>query len=329
MHKPIPFTRRQWLQAAAGGTLSLLSLRALAYPERPVRLVVPFAPGAGTDAMGRLLAQKLGEVLGASFVVENRAGASGAIGSQQVAQSAADGHTLLLVAAPFTTVPAVLPSAGYDPIDQFAPISMVAQGPLVWACHKDLPVRNLAELAAYARSRPGQLNYGSAGAGGINHLVLEQFNAHAGVSIVHVPYRGVAPAAVDAMAGQIQVLTGTVPALAPLIRDERLKALAVTTPQRSAALPQVPGLAEQGLQALTALNYFGLVAPRGTPEAVLQRLQQALPAVLAQADVQARFKADALEAAPLGAAALAQFLRRDLAAWKKVVEQQGIRVDQL
>jgi tripartite-type tricarboxylate transporter receptor subunit TctC len=291
--------------------------------------VVPFAAGAGTDAMGRLLAQKLAEVLGGSVVVENRTGASGAIGSQFVAQSAADGHTLLLVAAPFTTVPAVLPSAGYDPVGSFAPISMVAQGPLLWACNKDLPVNNLAELITYAKTRPGQLNYGSAGAGGINHLVLEQLKARKGISIVHIPYRGIAPATMDMIGGQIHVLTGTIPALAPFVRDGRVKALAVTTPLRNAALPQVPGLVEQGLADLSAFNYFGLMAPKGTPADVVERLSQALVRITALPDVQARFKTDALDTAPAGAAHMDKFIRQDLEGWKKVVQQQGIKVDQL
>ncbi len=327
MTHPLP-NRRHLLASLCAAGLGAAT-PAWAFTDKPVRIVVPFAPGAGTDAMGRLLAQKLGELLGLTVVVENRTGASGAIGSNFVAQSPPDGQTLLLVAAPFTTVPAVLPTAGYDPVASFTPISLVAQGPLVWACHKDLPVRNLAELAAYTRTRPGQLNYGSAGAGGINHLVLEQFKARTGVSIVHIPYRGIAPATLDLVAGQIQLITGTIPALAPFIRDGRVKALAVTTPQRSPALPEVPGLGEQGLADLTALNYFGLVAPQGTPAAVVERLAQAVPAITALPDVQARFKSDALETAPVGPQALAQFIRRDFEAWKKVVAQQGIRVEQL
>ena len=324
------FSRRQWLaSAAAGSLLSVVGARAASYPDKPVRIVVPFAAGAGTDAMGRLLAQKLGDVLSASVVVENRTGASGAIGTQWVAQSPADGHTLLLVAAPFTTVPAVLPAAGYDPTGSFTPIGMVAQGPLMWACHKDLPFNTLAELVAYAKTRPGQLNYGSAGAGGINHLVLEQLKAKKGVSIVHIPYRGIAPATLDMIGGQIHLLTGTIPALAPFVRDDRIKPLAVTTAQRHAALPQVPGLAEQGLADLTALNYLGLVAPQGTPAEVVDRLGQAISRITAMPDVQARFKADALDAAPPGAAYMDKFIRNDLAGWQKVVRQQGIQVDQL
>lgn len=327
---PADFSRRQWVASAV--TSSLLwhvGARASAYPERTVRIVVPFAAGAGTDAMGRLLAQKLSDLLGASVVVENRTGASGAIGTQHVAQSVPDGYTLLLVAAPFTTVSAVLPSAGYDPVTSFTPISMVAQGPLMWACNKDLPVQTLAELVAYAKARPGQLNYGSAGAGGINHLVLEQLKARTGVSIVHIPYRGIAPATLDMIGGQIHLITGTIPALAPFVRDGRIKPLAVTTAQRHQALPQVPGLLELGLADLVALNYFGLVAPKSTPLDVTERLAQAIGRISAMPDVQARFRMDALEVAPLGSSYLERFIRTDLDAWKEVVQQQGIKIDQL
>lgn len=326
----LQLSRRQVLASvAAGGLLLATGARAAGYPDKAIKIIVPFAPGAGTDAMGRLLAQKLGELLNVSAVVENKTGASGAIGAQFVAQSPADGYTLLLAAAPYTTVPAVLPTAGYDPLSSFTNISMVAQGPLMWACNKDLPVNNLAELVAYAKTRPGQLNYGSAGAGGINHLVLEQLKAQQGISIVHIPYRGIAPATVDMMGGQIHVLTGTIPALAPLVRDGRIKALAVTTAQRHPLFPQVPGLAEQNLARLTALNYFGLVAPKGTPNEVVERLNQALQRVTAMPDVQARLKNDALEAAPAGAAHMDQFIRNDLEGWKKVVRDQGIKVDKL
>ena len=327
---PDSLSRRRLVASGAAAVLVMtVGARAASYPEKAVKIIVPFAPGAGTDAMGRLLAQKLGEQLNVSVVVENKTGASGAIGAQFVAQSPADGYTLLLVAAPYTTVPAVLPTAGYDPLSSFTNISMVAQGPLMWACYNDLPVNTLAELIAYTKTRPGQLNYGSAGAGGVNHLVLEQLKSQHGVSIVHIPYRGIAPATLDMMSGQIQVLTGTIPALAPLIRDRRIKPLAVTTAGRHPLFPMVPGLAEQGLADLVALNYFGLVAPKGTPNEVVARLNQALAHIVTLPDVQARLKNDALEVAPLGVAPMDKFIRSDLEGWKKVVRQQGIKVDQL
>lgn len=317
--------RRQLL---ALGALALTPWAAHAnWPQRPVRIVVPFAPGAGTDAMGRLLAQKLGELLGATFVVENRAGASGAIGTQHVAQSAPDGHTLLLIAAPFTTVAAVLPQAGYDPVRGFAPISMVAQGPLLWACHKDLPVANLRELIDYARSRPGRLNYGSAGAGGINHLALEGLKARTGVFITHIPYRGIAPATLDLVAGQLDLITGTLPALAPFVRDGRIKALAVTTPKRTPALPDVPGMSEVGLADFSVNNYFGLVAPRGTPQAVIDRLNESISKIVGAADVKQGWSKQGAVPMVMNPAAFTKYLNDDIAKWAGVIKTANIKLD--
>ncbi len=289
--------------------------------------MVPFAPGAGTDAMGRLMAQKLGEVLGAPFVVENRAGASGAIGTQFVAQAAPDGYTLLLLASPFTTVAATAPGVYYDPIRQFAPVGMIANGPLVWVTSPRLPARSMKELVALARQKPGALNYGSAGSGGVNHLVLELLKTRTGTYITHIPYRGVAPATLDLIAGQIDLVTGTVPALLPFIKDGRVRALAVTSAKRSAALPDVPSMAESGLADFDVLNYFALAAPVGTPAAVIEKLNTALIAVVAQPDVLARLKQDALEPASGSPAALARFLEADYQAWLKVVKTQNLKPD--
>ena len=292
-----------------------------------MRIVVPFAPGAGTDAMGRLVAAKLTELFKVNVVVENRTGASGAIGAQEVAKAAPDGHTLLLAAAPFTTVPAALPTAGYDPVGGFAPVGMIAHGPLVWVANKDLPANTLPELVALARQRPGALNYGSAGVGGINHLVLESLEARAGIYITHIPYRGIAPATLDTIAGQVQLLTGTIPALAPHIRDGKLKALAVTSPERSPALPNVPGMKEAGMADFNVLNYFALVAPKGTPEPVVQQINAALSKVVDMPDVKERLNKDALVAATGTPDELGRFLQRDFDGWKQVVKKQGLKIE--
>ena len=327
MNLPRPNRRRVCQQIVASLSLSPALSFAASYPDRPIRLVVPFAPGAGTDAMGRLVAARLAELFKQSVVVENRTGASGAIGAQEVARAAADGHTLLLAAAPFTTVAAALPTAGYDPVGGFAPVGMIAHGPLVWAANKDLPANTLPELIALARKRPGALNYGSAGVGGINHLVLESLEARAGIFITHIPYRGIAPATLDAIAGQVQLLTGTIPALAPYIRDGKLKALAVTSPERSPALPEVPGMKEAGMSDFNVLNYFALVAPRGTPEPVVQQINAALAQVMQMPEVKERLVKDALAPAAGTPAQLGQFLQRDLDGWKRVVKQQGLKID--
>ena len=297
------------------------------YPDRPVRIIVPFAPGAGTDAMGRLVAQKLGEVLGGTFVVENRAGASGAIGTQFVAQQPADGYTLLLIASPFTTVAASLPSAGYDPLRQFAPVGMIASGPLVWAASASLPASNMRELVALAKVRPGALNYGSAGSGGVNHLVLELLKSRTGTFITHIPYRGVAPATMDMLAGQVQLVTGTIPALLPFIKDGRVKALAVTSAKRSPALPDVPSMTESGYSGIDVVNYFALVAPVGTPPAVIERLNSAINRLVVLPEVVARFKQDAVEAAPGSPALLGHFIEADYRAWRNVVKTQNLVIE--
>ncbi|HSV77653.1 MAG TPA: tripartite tricarboxylate transporter substrate binding protein [Ramlibacter sp.] len=322
--------RRQALLTAGAGLAALTGapLRAQGWPDnKPIRIVIPFAPGAGTDAVGRLMAQKLGELLDNPVVVDNRTGASGAIGTQFVAQSPADGHTLLLVAAPFTTVPAAVPGAGYDPVRQFSAVGMIASGPLVWAVNKDLPARTMRELVALARQKPGYLNYGSAGAGGINHLVLEMLKSRSQSYITHIPYRGIAPATMDMIAGQIHVVTGTVPALAPFIRDGRVRALAVTSERRSPALPDVPGMAEAGFADFNVLNYFGLVAPRGTPAPVLERLNAAVARAVALPEVRERFAKDAIEPAAGPAAQLARFIEQDFRGWQRVVAAQNLKVD--
>jgi tripartite-type tricarboxylate transporter receptor subunit TctC len=277
--------------------------------------------------MGRLIAQKLGEVLSASFVVENRTGASGAIGTQYVAQQAADGYTLLLVASPFTTVAASLTTAGYDPIKSFTPVGMIATGPLVWAANNQLPANTMQELVALARQKPGVLNYGSAGAGGVNHLVLELLKAKTGTFITHIPYRGVAPAAVDMVAGEVQLVTGTIPALLPLIKDKRIKPLAVTSAKRSPALPDVPSMSEAGFKGFDVLNFFALAAPAGTPAVVIEKLNTALNKVVAMPEVLARFKADAVDAMPGTPSAQAKFIDADYQAWRDVVRTQKLTIE--
>ncbi len=318
---------------SAGVAASLATPAALAqasathYPERAVKIVVPFAPGAGTDAMARLIAQKLGEVMNATFVVDNKAGASGAIGTQYVAQAPADGYTLLLVASPFTTVAASLPSANYDPLRQFVPVGMIASGPLVWAASTRLPASSMKELVALARQKPGALNYGSAGAGGVNHLVLELLKARTGTFITHIPYRGVAPATMDMIGGQIQLVTGTIPALLPFIKNGSIKPLAVTSAKRSSALPDVPSMTEAGLPGIDVVNYFALMAPTGTPAAIVTALNAAINKVVTLPDVVARFKIDAVEAAPGSPALLGHFIEADYRAWRNVVKTQKLQIE--
>jgi len=323
--------RRKALSVLAAAALPLIAGRAAAqnFPERPVKIIVPFAPGAGTDSVARLMAQKLGEVMGASFVVENRAGASGSIGAQAVAQAAPDGYTLLLVASPFTTVAASLPTPTYDPLRQFTPVGMIASGPLVWATNAQSPAHSMKEMVALARQKPGDLNYGSAGAGGVNHLVLELLKSRTGTFITHIPYRGIAPATMDMLAGHIQLVTGTIPAMMPFIKDGRARALAVTSAKRSSALPDVPSMAEVGLSGIDVVNFFALMAPAGTPPAIVNQLNAAINKTVALPEVVARFKLEAIEAAPGSPALLGHFIEADFRAWRNVVRSQKLVIDSL
>lgn len=321
-------TRRESLAAMLGCTLlAPLLAHADAMLPRQIRIVVPFAPGAGTDAMGRLVAEKLAPLLGIPVVVDNKAGASGAIGTRAVANSPADGSTLLLAASPFTTVAATLPSAGYDPLKDFASVAMLASGPLLWVTHPHFPARNLAEWVAEARRQPGRYNYGSAGAGGVNHLALEMLKAQTDTFVVHIPYRGIAPATIDLMGQQLHLMTGTIPALLPLIREGKLRALAVTSRERTAVLPDVPSMAESGLPNFEVLNFFGLMAPRGTPPATVNLLHAAAQKVLALPEVNERFARDALKARPGSAPQWAQFIAADLQGWQQVVRQQNLTIE--
>lgn len=296
--------------------------------DRPLRIIVPFAAGAGTDAVARLVAPALAQSLARPVVVENRAGASGAIGARLVAQSAPDGNTLLLVASPFTTVAAVNPRAGYDPLTDFSPVGLIASGPLLWAGNAQSDARTLPDWIRRARERPGSVLYGSAGAGGINHLMLELLNAQTGASIVHVPYRGTAPAVVDLVGGQIQLLTGTIPALLPHLREGRIRALAVSTRERNSVLPDVPGMREVGLEGLEVRNVFGFAAAAKTPPALIAALSTALANALRTPSISERLASDALDPVQPDPQGMAQFIANDTRRWQDLARSHGIRVDE-
>jgi len=260
--------------------------------------------------------------------VENKTGANATIAGSEVVRSKPDGMTLWFAASPTITIsPNVMTKMPFDPAKDLTPIAQTAVGGIMLLASKDLPANTLPELIALARQRPGQLNYGSAGVGGVNHLVLESLKARTGTFITHIPYRGIAPATLDTISGQLQLLTGTIPALAPHIREGKLKALAVTSPDRSPALPQVPGMREAGMPDFNVLNYFALVAPKGTPDAVVQSLNGPLAQVVQMPDVKERLSRDALEPATGTPEQLAQFLRADVEGWQRVVRQQGLKID--
>ena len=289
------------------------------YPARPIRLVVPFPPGAGTDTVARFVAQKLAEATKASIAVENKTGAGGAIGAAEVAAAAPDGYTLLFVASPFTTVAAAAKSATYDPIRQFVPVAPIASGPLAFVVNKDLPVGSMREFVALAKKEPGKLNYGSAGAGSVNHLALELMNARADIVVVHVPYRGIADPTKDLLAGTIQSMTASIPATLPLAAEKRVKVLAVTGAKRIPQLPGVPSWQEEGVPNANVVNYWGIVAPAGTPPAIVARLNADVQKVLAQPDVRERLEKEGAELIPGPPERLGSLIEADLNGWRKLI----------
>ncbi|MBP8139215.1 MAG: tripartite tricarboxylate transporter substrate binding protein [Burkholderiales bacterium] len=311
--------------AAAILALSLLpaapALAQGAYPTKPIRLVVPFTPGAGTDTVARFVAQKLSERLGQQVVVENRTGAGGAIGAAEVAKAEPDGYTLLFVASPFTTVAASAKNPGYDPVGQFAPVAPIASGPLAFVVNPAVPATTMREFVELARREPGRLNYGSAGTGSVNHLALELLMARTGTTIVHVPYRGIADATKDLIAGTLQAMTASIPAALPLAADKRVRVLAVTGPKRIPQMPDVPSWQEQGVANAEVINYWGIVAPAGTPRDAIAKLNAETRRVLAQADVRERLEREGAELIPGEPERLGVLIASDLANWKKLIAE--------
>jgi tripartite-type tricarboxylate transporter receptor subunit TctC len=309
---------------------SVLSFSTFAqYPDKPIKLIVPFAAGAGTDSVARFVAQKLEAELKQPIVVENRVGASGAIGTQAVAAASPDGYTLLFVASPFTTVAAATPQiANYDPIKQFAPVALIATGPLVWITNDKAPFASMREMIAYAKANPGKLAYGSAGAGGVNHLALELFKNKTGTEILHVPYKGIAPATTDLLGNSITLLTGTIPAVLQHVKSGKARALAVTGDKRSSLLPDVPTMNEAGANGTEVYNYWGIVAPAGTPAPIVARLNTEVQKMLAQKDVQERMAGDGVELTPGGPDRLTSFINGDFNGWKKLVMDAKLKIEQ-
>jgi tripartite-type tricarboxylate transporter receptor subunit TctC len=291
------------------------------FPMKPIRLVVPFPPGAGTDTVARYVAQKLSDRLGQQVVVDNRTGAGGAIGAAEVAKADPDGYTLLFVASPFTTVAASARNPGYDPIGQFVPVAPIASGPLAFVVHPAVPAETMREFIELARREPGKLNYGSAGPGSVNHLALELLMARTGTTIVHVPYRGIADATKDLLGGTLQAMTASIPAALPLAADKRVRVLAVTGPKRIPQMPDVPSWQEQGVVNAEVINYWGIVAPAGTPREPIVRIAAEVKRVLAQADVRERLEREGAELIPGEPERLGALIAADLANWKKLITE--------
>jgi tripartite-type tricarboxylate transporter receptor subunit TctC len=322
--------RRRFLVVFAGLVLaasSPLLAQGPDYPVKPIRLIVPFPPGAGTDAVARLVAAKLSESLKMTVVVDNRTGAGGAIGAAEAAKADPDGYTLLFVASPFTTVAAASSNAAYDPVGQFIPVAPIAAGPLAFVVNPDVPARTMREFLALAIASPGTLNYGSVGTGSINHLALELLKIRTGAEIVHVPYKGIAPATLDLLSGQIQSMTASIPATLPYVAQHKVRVLAVTGPRRVALLPDVPTWAEQGVKNADVINYWGIVAPAGTPRAIVTQLNRAVTHLLGTPEMRERLQKEGAELTPGTPEQLGEVISRDLARWKKLIADAHLQLD--
>ena len=309
--------------AANPGTAS-----AQAYPSKVVRIVVPFGPGSTTDILGRTIAQKLSEAWKQQFIVDNRAGHGGNIGSDVVAKAVPDGYTLLVSAASTLAINASLyRNMPYDTATAFAPISLIAKVTNVLVVHPSLPAKSVKELIELAKSKPGQLNFASGGSGGTQHLSGELFNTMAGTKIVHIPYKGSAAAMPDVLAGYVQMIFDAVPQSLPHIKAGRLRALGVTTATRSPALPQVPTIAKAALPGYEATAWFGMVAPAGTPKEIIEKLNKQVVSILSTPELEAQLKAGGADAAPTTPEEFAAFIKTEMVKWAKVVKATGARVD--
>jgi tripartite-type tricarboxylate transporter receptor subunit TctC len=294
------------------------------YPTKPVRIIVPFAPGAANDLIGRIVATQLSERLGKQFVVENRTGAGGIIAGEIVVNAPKDGHTLMLVSSAITQNPHLF-KMPYDHLKAYAPVAILGTAPNVLAINKDLPVQSLKDLLALAKAKPGHLRYASSGIGTFMHLGPELFKQMAGVDITHVPFRGGAPALIDVMGGDTQMAFGSVPTTIAHLRSGKVRGLGVGALKRSAVLPQVPTIDEAGVPGYQCANWYGLVAPAGTPEPIIARLYKELTAIQDSAELQKQFAADGAEVLRMSTAEFGALIASETEKWGRVVREAGIK----
>ncbi|TMH27594.1 MAG: tripartite tricarboxylate transporter substrate binding protein [Betaproteobacteria bacterium] len=313
-------------------TAVLLCLAGLAqaqpYPVKPIHFIVPFPPGGGNDTVARAIAQQLGPDLGQPVVIDNRPGAGGSVGAELAAKSPPDGYTLFLAGVGSHAVnPNLHARLAYDPVRDFTPITLVATAPSVLVVNPAVPARTIAEFTAYARANPGKLNYASNGNGSAAQLAAAMYESMANVRMVHVPYKGIAPALTDLLSGEVQLMFGTVVALVPHIQAGKLRALAVTSRKRSALLPEVPSLAESGLPDYEAGSWYGVMAPAGTPREIVERLHGAIARALKQPDVAQRLAAEGAIVIGSTPAEFGAHIKAELARVGNVVRGAGIRIE--
>jgi tripartite-type tricarboxylate transporter receptor subunit TctC len=321
-------TRRRFITAIAFVLCVPFVASAQTWPDRPIKLVVTFPAGGGADFVGRAIAPKLTEALGQPVVVDNRGGANGAIGNAVVAHAAPDGYTLLLGAAGALTIaPHLYQKLDFDTFKDYVPVSLVGSSPFVLAVNPSVPAKSVAELTALAKASPGKLNAGSSGTGGAPHLALELYKSVTGAQIVHIPYKGLAPAITDLLGGSVQVLFADVGLIAPHVKAGTLRALAVTGTQRNPALPDVPTMIEAGVPGYTAGTWYGVLAPAGTSPAIVRRLNAEIAKALAAPELRGQFAEQSVNAAGGSPEDFAALIRQDYDKWGKLIRDAGIKAE--
>ena len=318
------FTAAALLAAFLPSALYTNGASAQGYPAKPLRLVIPFPPGGSNDVVGRMIAAQLSERLGRQVVADNQGGAGGLIGTEAAARAAPDGYTLLLISVAYAFNASIY-KLPYDPATAFEPVAMLGTGPVVLAVWPGLPVNSVKELLALAKEKPGQLNYASAGVGSFQHLASALFKLQSGADIVHIPFKGGGPAMVDVMAGNTQIAIGSLIQMLPQIKAGRLKVLGVGSAKRVAAIPNVPTISESGLPGYEASNWWGVLAPAGTPKPVIERLNKEFSAILTSNETKKRFETEGAEALRMTPEEFGRFIAAETAKWAKVVKEAGIK----
>ena len=320
---------RNFVLAACGLALAApaVSVFAQAYPDRPIRFIVPFPPGGGNDIVGRIVAQKLAEGLKQTVVVDNRGGAGGTIGTDMTAKAPADGHTMLVNNISLAVNATLIPKLPYDTLRQLAPVSIIGRQPNILVVHPGVKAKNVKELLDLARAKPGGVNYGSGGVGTASHLATELLQLSTGTKMTHVPYKGLGPALVDLMGGRTEFIISTMASALPQLKSGKLRPLAATTVKRSAFFPEVPTMIESGVAGYDFTTWYALVLPAGVPKAVVARLNGELKTIAAMPAVKEQFSAQGLETAHTGSDEAQNYLAAEVAKWGKVIKASGARPD--
>ena len=311
-----------------GGLLCAAAACAQDYPDKPIRFIVPNLPGGGNDTTARTLAQKMTETFGQQVVIDNRAGAGGIIGAEIAAHAKPDGYTLFLGnTGSHATSPLLHVKLGYDPVKDFAPISLIASAPLILVVHPSVPAKSVMDLVQLAKARPGQINFASNGKGGSTHLAAELFMMLAGVEMLHVPYRGLPPAVTDLLSGRVQLMFATTLAILPQVRAGKLRGLAVTSAKRSAIIPELPSIAEAGVAGYETVSWYGVLAPAGTPKPIIDKLNHEVVRITRLPEVRQQFAADGADLVGSTPEEFAAHIARELARWTKVIKYAHIQPD--